>query len=195
MHPDEQDLSLYSSNDLSFWSKWRVQRHLHSCPDCRQKQQEYSVVRAMLRNEADRMPEGVNWNQLSGEMAANIRLGLAAGECVASVPAKTAELTGFRPAFVLAGAVLVVAVAWFANYEKPNVPSNLVEIQRLTAEDKGIRLETTPTGVELRDNGRVLSLKHPKDRDVSYGMTLDTVRARYIDSETGQVTINKVYVQ
>lgn len=94
---------------------------------------------------------------------------------------------------VLASALMVVLLAYWINATKPVTPTNMA--QAPAVEPQGVMLETTAGGLELNDHGRVLTLKHPKDRDVTFSVTADTVRARYVDSESGQVTINNVYVQ
>lgn len=94
---------------------------------------------------------------------------------------------------VLASALMVVLLAYWANSSKPVATANVPPLPLI--EPQGVMLETSAGGIELNDHGRVLTLKHPKDRDVTFSVTADTVRARYVDSESGQVTINNVYVQ
>ena len=43
----------------------------------------YRHSRQRLKQAAAEMPEGADWDRLAAEMTANIRVGLAAGECVA----------------------------------------------------------------------------------------------------------------
>jgi hypothetical protein len=57
-------------------------------------------------------------------------------------------------------------------------------------------LEATPQGIELRQGDRAFSVQHPDARDVTYSVSVEgALRARYIDSETEQVTIAHVYAQ
>ncbi len=60
------------------------------------------------------MPEDIDWNRLSAEITANIRVGLAAGECVAPRSRKPGALH-WRPAAVVAGIVVVLAGGWWLN--------------------------------------------------------------------------------
>lgn len=195
MHASETELALYVGGDLGWFQRFRVARHLGACPECRARFEAFASSREVLRGVADELPAGLEWNRLAAEMRANIHLGLEAGEIVAQpVVVRPKELTGWRPAAVLAGAVLVVALAWFANKDNPITPTNMVKAQ-LVSEDPRVFLETSAAGVAFKNKGSMLSLKHPKDQDVTFSVTLDSVRARYVDNETGQVTINNVYAQ
>lgn len=193
MHPSDTDLALYTGGDLGLWARFRLARHLRGCAHCQARHRENLEARSALRAMASGLPPGLDWDRLSAEMRANIHLGLAAGECVATPPERTAELTGWRPAAVLAGAALVVAVAWYANSGHPVTPTNMVQVQH--AAEQGVLLETSATGLEWKEEGHVLTLKHPKDQDVAFTATLDSVRARYVDRDSGQVTINHVYAE
>jgi hypothetical protein len=65
-----------------------------------------------------------------------------------------------------------------------------------TAWVDGSLLEATKSGIELRQGDRMLSLLHPQDDSVTYAVgTQGTLRARYFDADTGQVTIQNVYAQ
>jgi len=194
-HPSEINLALYAGGDLGLWARWRVKSHVAVCPECHQRIAGYESAKADLRASANQLPEGLDWNRMAAEITANIHLGLEAGECVTPVarPVST-QLAGWRPALVLASALLVVLVAWWANVQKPALSTNVATLPPVVQED-GVMMESTAAGIELNDHGRILTLKHPKDREVTLSVTLDTVRARYVDSESGQVTINNVYVQ
>jgi hypothetical protein len=192
MHATETDLALYAGKDLDFWSQWRVARHVRACAECNAKVTTYRDQRLQMQSAAAELPPGIDWSKLSAEMHANIHLGLAAGQCVAPV-VKPAEFSAWRPAAVLAGVAFIVAVAWFANHQTVVAPPSVAKAPAPV--EQGILMEASATGIELNDNGRVLSLRHPKDTDVTLSMNMNTVRARYVDSQSGQVTINTVYVQ
>jgi hypothetical protein len=55
-------------------------------------------------------------------------------------------------------------------------------------------LRSTPGGIVVRSQGGTLTILHPNSAVVSLSGTAG-VSARYIDEETGQVTITKVYGQ
>lgn len=81
-HPNEADLALFAGHDLNFVSEWRIGRHVARCEQCRETADAFGSLRsdvAVLRE----LPADITWNRLASEMKANIRLGLAAGECVA----------------------------------------------------------------------------------------------------------------
>lgn len=194
MHASETDLALYAGGDLGLWARFRIRRHLSGCSECSARHRELAEARSAIRELAAELPADLDWERLSAEMRANIHLGLAAGECVATPRERTAELTGWRPAAVLAGAALVVAVAWYANSAHPVTPTNMVQVQP-ALKTEGVLLETSASGLEWKEEGHVLTLKHPKDQDVAFTATLDSVRARYVDRDSGQITINHVYAQ
>src|SRR5215472_8520562 len=79
-HPEETILALHSSGDLGWFAAWRTERHVARCARCRDEVAGFRRVRETLPDLAE-LPK-VSWNRIAAEMRANIRLGLAAGECV-----------------------------------------------------------------------------------------------------------------
>ncbi len=58
----------------------------------------------------------------------------------------------------------------------------------------GIILQTTPHGVSVRSQGASLTVLHPAAANVTASFTGgSSVAVRYVDDETGQVTITNVY--
>jgi len=186
-HPSETCLALLAGGDLGLWARWRVGRHLARCSQCRREIEEFLTARGRLRDSCAGMPDGVNWDRLAREMTANIHVGLAAGECVGPDEAEVRRF-GWRTVVVLAPVVaLVLLGVWLQGPQSRPAKATWVE---------GTVLETTSGGIELRQGDRMLSLRHPEAGDVTFVVnTQGTLRARYIDSETGQVTIHNVYVQ
>ena len=80
-HAKETDLALFASGDASLWQRLRLRMHLGRCAQCREVAAAYQADREGLKQEASRMPPGVDWEHLAAEMTANIRVGLEAGEC------------------------------------------------------------------------------------------------------------------
>ena len=190
-HPAETSLALLAAGDLGPWTRWRIGRHLAACPHCRQRVAEYKASREQLRGSASRMPEGVNWDRLASEIKANIRLGLAAGECVG--PAESRHLRPrWQRAVIVAPLVvsvvgLLVIGVWI-GMPRPQAGK--------TAWVDGTLIEATSGGIELRQGDRMLSLRQPGAGDVTYAVNAQgTFRARYVDGDTGQVTIHNVYAQ
>jgi hypothetical protein len=184
-HPANFQLALYAGGDLDFWDRWRVKRHISECDCCEREIHSLQSASAELRNEGAEMPEGLNWDRLSAEMAANIHLGLEAGECVGTRAAKQRH-TYWRAAAVMAGTTFLLIGAWWLN----PMPKKQQHVIRAA----GIEIRTTSSGIELNENGNALTLLHTRGGQKPIIISVPgTLRARYVDNETGQVTINNVY--
>src|ERR1700746_310897 len=81
-HPSEETLALHAGGDLGLVPRWLTEPHLAQCEECRDTLAVFTELRGVLPDLAE-IPK-VPWNRLAAEMRANIRLGLAAGECVQS---------------------------------------------------------------------------------------------------------------
>src|ERR1035438_5103753 len=79
-HPNQAALALYAGGDLGFFARWRVERHLAKCEPCGEEVASFEATREIVTDLSE-IPD-IHWNGLAAEMKANIRLGLAAGECV-----------------------------------------------------------------------------------------------------------------
>jgi hypothetical protein len=206
-HPAEHALALYASGDLALWQSVRVRLHVSRCEACRDIVAAYRADKAWVE-EADQIPEGVNWDRLAAEMTANIRVGLAAGECVAPRARKKA-LWGslaswqWKPVAAVAGLmILVTGGAWWLNVPAAQNES-LGRAFRAIAhrgatinEDRGPMVEVTPAGIKLFENGGALGVDQGGLRPVAVSVDAQgSASARYVDTDTGQVTITSVYVQ
>src|SRR6202035_5195698 len=80
-HPNEGTLALFAGHDLNFLIEWRVGRHVARCEQCRGTVDAFVSLRSETVGLGE-LPPDIAWNRLASEMKANIRLGLAAGECV-----------------------------------------------------------------------------------------------------------------
>jgi len=58
----------------------------------------------------------------------------------------------------------------------------------------GTVLRTTPDGITVRTESATLTIMHPPSAVLSLSGA-SSVAARYVDEQTGQVTITKVYGQ
>ncbi|MBI4877819.1 MAG: hypothetical protein HY822_24570, partial [Acidobacteria bacterium] len=160
----------------------RLAAHLAACDPCRRETDAFRRARAELREAAGELPAGLDWSRLEAEMKANIRVGLAAGEIVGPVAAP-ARWLGWRIAAGLALATVVVTMGWFLNVPRPVAA-------------QGVILQATQAGLELQENGRTLTMLQPASTAVTYTVNAEgSLRARYVDSDTGQVTITNVYAQ
>lgn len=103
-HIPESDLALFISGDVSMWSYLRINLHIARCESCRLRIDAYRDSRQRLKHAAAELPEGADWDRLAAEMTANIRVGLAAGECVAPRRGKLDLGRSFKPAALMNGA-------------------------------------------------------------------------------------------
>jgi len=187
MHPNEIQLSLYAGGDVSLLERIRTGLHIRGCESCLAEVESLRRGRAELRRAADELPDNLNWERLASEITGNIRVGLAAGACVAPVVGKSDRL-GWRAAVVLASGTALIMTAWWLNIPRA---------KHLTANGNGVRLEATASGIEMKQNGGALVLLNQNAGSGStvFVSTPGSLRARYVNAETGQVTINNVYAQ
>ena len=206
-HAMETDLALYAAGDLPFWRgalvNLRVRFHLRQCDECRAFVEALRADRKELRRSADDMPAGLDWDQLAGEMTANIRVGLAAGECVTPRERKVAAIS-WRPAAIAAGVVVLLAGAWWLNIPRTDTEAigralrDMATGGRVNAPlvERGPVVGASSTGVELLENGGRLRIEQRGLEPVMFSVsTQGSASARYVDQDTGQVTITATYVQ
>ncbi|MGA2580098.1 MAG: hypothetical protein ABSH24_29215 [Bryobacteraceae bacterium] len=190
-HPNQSTLALYAGQDLGWFTRRRTERHLTRCGDCRSEVQAFASARDNLIA-LDELP-AISWNRLSGEMKANIRLGLAAGECVRGERttgrvASFGFLSGARTLTACASAMALVAAGLLL--QRPNPAP-----QPAATGDSAV-WRATANGIELNQGGRTLSLLHAPSGDVTYSAGAQgSMRASYVDSDTGNMTINNLYDQ
>lgn len=186
-HPTDATLALYAGNDLPLLARWRTERHVARCERCRSEVDAYSALKDQLPVLTEMPP--LAWNRLAAEMKANIRLGLAAGECVRELheerePAVRWVGTRTVIAYASIAALVVASVLLERPSPRPRVP-----------DADGITLEATASGIEMKGGGQSLSLLHRGAGDVTFSAGAQgSMRARYVDSDTGYVTINTVNV-
>ena len=182
-HPSEANLALLAGGELGPWRRWSVARHVAGCAECQLEVAEFSSQREQVRGMAE-MPE-VSWNSLAAEMRANIRVGLEAGECVTG---RLAVHRGFslRGAVACASLAMLLLVGFLIEQPVPRA----AEVK--TAEAV---LETNGSGIQVREGSQTMMLLNASTRNVQYQAGGSTMGARYVNADTGQVTINNVYVQ
>jgi hypothetical protein len=182
-----QTLALASSGDLGLFERLRVQWHARGCEPCANELASFQEAAAQARAAANELPEGLDWDRLASEMSANIRLGVAAGECVAE-PRRRDALGFFAPvAAVCAAVVLVAGAVWTMRVPPP------AEAPAIHA---GVTLESTSDGIEVKQDGSALALMHRSGGPAAISAGAGgSLRARYIDEDTGQVTIHHVYAE
>jgi hypothetical protein len=206
-HPLQSDLALYSTDDLPLW-RWPIVRlHLAGCDGCRSWVAAFDSDRESIRRLAAQMPVGVNWDRLAAEMSANVRVGLEAGECVASRVQKPTLSTGWRVAAASAGVAILLVSAWWLNMPRADsvalghAMQTLAQkgpwhLGELDLEDRGPTVEVSASGIQLQQNGGTLGMSQGHERPVNVTLSVQgSARARYIDADTGQITITGVYAQ
>jgi len=185
-HPNQATLALHAGGDLGRVRSWWMARHLARCAECREEVAGYTEMRELLPELAD-LPE-ISWNRMAAEIKANVRLGLEAGECVrpAEMPLQRASLTGWRAAVAFAS--VIVLVCGCLVLERPAPPPTH------TAETA---VESTRDGIAWQaGDDHMLGLMNGGAQKATYKLGAQgSMGARYIDPETGSVTINTVYVQ
>jgi anti-sigma factor RsiW len=200
-HTPEFDLALYASGDLAPVRRAVVWLHVRRCEECGARVEAFRADRLKLQQSSANLPEGLDWDALAGEMTANIRVGLAAGECVAPRSHKVSAWP-WRPAAVAAGVTALVMAAWllntpFADTEALGRVFHAIG-GRVTspAEERGSVVEASFSGVEVRENGSRMGIEQTNLRPVTFSVSAQgSASARYVDDDTGQVTITSVYVQ
>jgi hypothetical protein len=184
-HPADFQLALFAGGDLGLLDRLRIKRHVRQCDYCRREVASFRSAGEQVRLETLELPAGVNWDRMAAEMSANIHVGLEAGACVAA-PAIRPHRMGRRAAAVMAGMTCMLMVAWWLNPLPQRQPHALRAVE--------IEMRTTPLGIELTENGNTLTLLHGRGQQRPIIVsTPGTLRARFVDTETGQVTINNVY--
>jgi hypothetical protein len=193
-HPDSKDIALYSTGDLPWTSQLRVRRHLSRCAECQSHVSGFRSSIAELRREAAAETQpGPDWGRLEREMLGNIAVGVAAARCIDNVGKRRFFSAGF---VVAVGLILLFVAGWFTHIP-PEQNAHLIASLRRAFGGNGSAvsstvLQTTPEGIAVRNQGGTLTLLHPGSAVVSLSGD-STVTARYVDENTGQVTIAKVY--
>jgi hypothetical protein len=188
-HPSEAQLALHAGGDLGALARWRVERHVRRCEQCREEVSSYASLRTVLPDLSE-TPE-LAWSRLAAEMRANIRLGLEAGECVREserVRVPQALFGGWRGMVAVASVLTLLVTGLMLDH--PPVPKMAV------ARHEGIVVERMQDGIQVGEDGQALVLRHDRKLDVTYQVGAQgSMRARYVDPDTGYVTINNVYAE
>ena len=118
-------------------------------------------------------------------------------------------LFSWNAALVVLGATLIFAIAFWTSLPPQQAEHLLTSLQRIRAERIGtlvhsaapgttanpedVVLEASSSSIQVRENGRALSLMpHSDGATVSVDMP-GSASVHFVDADTGQVTTNKVY--
>jgi hypothetical protein len=182
-HPGENDLALLAGGEAGRIRRFLLDRHLRECADCRETVEEYRELRADVAELE--LPE-LNWSFLAADIRANIHLGLEAGACVRTTP--VLKRWNLRPAIALTALLLLFVGGFFMRD---------VRLRPAVAEEATPVLQVTGSGVEVSSgtNNSLTLLNHHGGATNQTVSARGDIETRYIDSDTGSVTINKVYAQ
>lgn len=199
-HPGEIELALFAGGDLGFFQRRLLRKHVRHCEGCRSEVEALRGAAGQLREVADELPDGVNWTHLSQEMTGNIRVGLAAGECVGPEPRERRRSLGWHAAGVMAAAFVIgIGAMWW------NIPRGLPRINSPVthagpAQQDRVVFDASQFSIDLTaaNGGKMsfLSSRSDSSRSGSVAVSVNmqgSARAQYVDADTDQVTINKVY--
>jgi hypothetical protein len=185
-HPDQATLALHAGSDLGRFQAWKTARHVARCAECRDEVAAFRGMREVLP-ELSALPD-VSWSRIASEMRANIRLGLAAGECVREAPEPLREsplFLGARTAIAMASVAALIVTGLVLQRPTPSVMSAAVPVAQITKD-----------GIQTRSGDQGFALIHTNARTVTYTVGAQgTMGASYVDPSTGYVTMTKVYAE
>ena len=184
-HPSQEILALHAGGDLGWVAGWKTKRHVADCEQCAADVAAFSGLREALP-ELGEIPE-IPWNRMAADMRANIRLGLAAGECVRDAMAPIAEpsplFRGARATLALASVLALMVTGVMLERPTPHMARSSDPVLQLTAQ-----------GIQRRSGDQGFALLHGRAQSVTYTVSAKgSLGARYMDPETDQVTIQRVY--
>jgi len=206
-HPNEFQLALFAGGDLGLWDRWQVRRHVSRCSHCDKEVTALRTASKQVREALPDLPKDINWNRLAEEMTGNIRVGLAAGEAIARfdrpvVRVRPARL-GLNAALVLACATIVFVTAFWTSLPREQAQHLSSALGKIFTGQTGrhpavaqddVMLEASSSSIEVKENGRTMMLTHPRSDGGTVSISMKgSAGVRYVDADTGQVTINKVY--
>jgi hypothetical protein len=193
-HPSIETLALFAGGELPFLQKWSTGRHVHGCESCQSEVRAFHEASRAAAHETEIMPDGVHWESMAADMRANIHLGLEASEAISAYkPVAPPSMPSFSwHTVALGGAVACVAMFLYWN-------AALRKQEQLAAmrAPAPIVVNASKEGVEISDGARGLSLTNPESSQSGVLVTVSTSGAaatRYVDQDSGQITVNNVYL-
>ncbi len=182
MRLSEKECALLAGNDAGFWPRLKARLASRGADAPRPDETAFAQIRAEMPRFRE-LPEYFAWDNLAAEMKANILVGVEAGEAIRSRPAPVA--VGWKAGLAFAALALVVVSGYwwrtpdyFASQEAPVVSL----------------LEARPGGLELQNRETALTVMYGRDSgQLALSGGLGSIRADYVDEETGQLTVAHVY--
>ena len=199
-HPSPESLALYSRGDLPFLVQRRLRLHVVECAECERQISQAAAAVTELKREASTETltafEAIaDWNTLEREMIGNIVVGVSAARCIE----KVGHRRSWVPRLALGAGLCVLFVAgWVTHIPRQQTEHLTASLSQYFGARQPVRLanvvETTPNGIAVRSQGVTLTILHPGSAVTSRSGN-SSVAARYVDEDTGQLTINNVYGQ
>jgi hypothetical protein len=199
-HPGSQALALFAASDLPWTTRVKVGHHVWHCAQCEEQVAALREARKQLRQEAEAstltgFEAVVDWQRFEREMLGNNAVGVAAARCIDTV-GRTRFM--WRGVLVSVGLALVFVADWFTHIpraQNEHLASSLRHVFGLSdPQPVSTLVQATRDGIAVRAQGAMLTLRHP-----SYAVNAmsgaSAITSRYVDEDTGQVTITKVYAQ
>lgn len=192
--------ALYAGGDLPWALRFKMKKHLRGCEECSHQVESFRAVTAELRREAETnvltgFEAIADWSRLEREMTGNIAVGVAAARCVDKVRHRGS--IWLRASFVLGLGTLFTA-GWVTHIPMEDSGRLLAALRQWAGMEANASvdtvLRTAPDSIAVRTQGTTLKLIHPRSAITSLSGSA-AVEARYVDEETGQVTITGVYGQ
>jgi hypothetical protein len=199
-HPAIEVLALYSRGDLPALPRLRLKTHVMHCAECEHQVELFTDSLFELKHEAATQTltafEAIaDWKTLEREMMGNIVVGVAAGRCIDNVGEKRVWLS--RLAFGAGLSVLFVAgwITHIPSEQTHHLVASLGQIIGLGQKTVPLNMvQATPNAIAVRSQGVTLRILHPPTAVVSLSGN-SSIEARYVDEESGQLTIASVYAQ
>lgn len=195
-HPSIKDLALHAGGELAWWPRLTLRRHVSGCAQCQQEIALFREAAVAVREETGEMPEGVQWDRLSAEMRANVRLGMDASDAISAYGTASergpAQGMSWRMAALATGFVALLSIGYWLSAAKNNE-----QMAAMRGPDP-IVVEASERGVGMSDGKKGMELQGPKANLRAAVVTVSTMGsagAQYVDEETGQITVNHVYVE
>ncbi len=201
LHPAAEILALFSASDLPWLDRLKIRRHVSGCEHCDRQVALFRASTAELKRQAAKETltgfEAIaDWSRLEREMEGNIIVGLAAARCIDKAPKprgfalKLSLVSGMAVLFVVGWTTRIPADQSMLLYNAVRGAFSGSHQQ----ESAGPILRSSPDGIVVGSQEGSLIILHPASAMVSASGT-SSVEARYVDDETGQVTITNVYGQ
>jgi hypothetical protein len=200
-HPDARSLALYATGDLSSWMRVYIRLHILRCPRCASEVRTYASSRQELKARAGAgtltaFENRIDWSTVEREMLGNIAVGVAAARCIDKVGRQRTLVSG--TVWLTAALVVLFVLGWWTHIPREQTTrlvSSLAKFAGLQhASTNNPLVRSTEEGISVRTENATLVLRNPRTALVR-AMGNSAVEARYVDDNTGQVTITNVYVQ